>query len=141
MRETYLKIAFIGFIIIFLSTISYSQSQSPNIDPKWDKYYNDHPSGIEENHQASDFLNIANRLQFILKKGNMQQFQKFLLALTEDDLKQMMMDGWYYSRTFKHDDYFYLYNLTYKNITKESWDEYCPYLIPLMSLDKTISLH
>ena len=56
-------------------------------------------------------------------------------------LRQMKINGDYYSRTFKHDDYFTLYNLYYTKITKETFDKYCPYLLVLMDLDKVINAH
>jgi hypothetical protein len=72
--------------------------------------------------------------------GDVNLLKKVLLSFSFEDLRQMSMTGNFYSRSKKHDDYFYLYNLTYKKITKEQWDKYCPYLIPLMEIDGVIKL-
>ena len=61
--------------------------------------------------------------------------------LGETSLYQMKIDGSYYSITFKHDDFFTLYNLYYIKIDKKTWDKYCPYLLPLMDLDGIIKLN
>src|SRR5690242_16201416 len=107
----------ITMLLLTCIQAGYSQSQFPDIDPKWDNYYNNSPSDIENHYQASDFINVAKSVHFVPQykafKGSFVLFQKVLLSLDEADLKQLQIDGRYFSRTYKHDDYFYLYNLTY----------------------------
>lgn len=115
-----------------------------NIDITWDAYYNLHPSGIESNFESSDFVDVIERVNFIpVKKelnGNQQLLKRVLLMFSPADLKQMQITGNYYSRTTKHDDYYRLYNMVYKPISKDDWNKLCPYLIPIMDLDGTINL-
>lgn len=115
-----------------------------NIDSTWDYYYNNNPSGIENNYQASNFIDIVEKVNFTPKRselnGSQQLLQRALLMLDSGSLRQMMITGNYYSRTYKHDDYFRLYNMTYNQISKNTWDRLCPYLIPLMNLDGTVIL-
>jgi hypothetical protein len=135
-------------IIAFLciTTISSkAQYNDPNISTYWDNYYNNNPSGIEINYQATDFINAINLVSFKPKSNLLQKSQdllkKALLMLDQGSLKQMSIDGNYYSRIKKHDDYFALYNLVYEPISKSQWDRICPYLIPIMSLDNSIKLN
>jgi hypothetical protein len=132
-------------LFTFISLSSKAQQTDPNISPYWESYYDSRPSGIRENFQATDFIKIIDYFNFIPKSNLLQKNQQFLkkvlLMLDQNDLKQMSIDGWYYSMTKKHDDYFMLYNLTYQPISKDYWNAYCPYLIPLMSLDSTIKLN
>lgn len=137
-------LTFLIGLLIFSAT-SYGQSSFPDINPKWDNYYKANPSGIEDNYQASDFISILRLVRFVSTrremKGNRDLLETALLSLPQAGLRQMMIDGNYFSRTYKHDDYFLLYNKYYKTISKQTWDKYCPYLIPLMSVDDIISTH
>lgn len=136
----------VGMLLIFnlSSTTLLSQTNNPNVSPKWQAYYENNPSGIEENYQSSDFIRIAKLVGYSTvqkeMQGNSDLFEKILLSLSQATLKQMMINGWYHSKTYKHDDYFLLYNKYYKIITKDTWDKYCPYLIPLMSIDGVINI-
>jgi len=142
-----MRVYVLVFLLILSLTSKYCHSQNSfqDIDPKWDRYYDQNPSGIEEHYQASDFISVIDKVGFIpnrdLYKGDINYFKKLLLKLDIADLNQLKMTGNYYSRTLKHDDYFNLYNLTYKQVTKAIWDQYCPFLLPLMELDQTIKLH
>jgi hypothetical protein len=132
-------------IICLVITIKASgQSQFPDIDPIWDTYYDRYPSGIENNYKAVDFIRIIEATHFIpqgtLLRNDVQLLKKGLLMFDVAALRQMMMTGNYYSRTYKHDDYFELYNLYYSKISSETWIKYCPYLIPLMDLDGVLDL-
>ncbi len=133
------------FILFAFSTTCYSQSGNSNIDPKWDKYYETFPSGIEVNYSSSDFIKVLELVNFIpqgnLMKNDFQLCKKVLLSLPPEGLKQLSITGNYYSRTIKHDDYYELYNLTYKHISKDIWDKYCPYLLPIMDVDGTVRFH
>lgn len=131
--------------ILLKSSFAFSQDYKDYLSPYWDEYYNSHPSAIEQNFQASDFINVIDYVSFSPKSsylnGSVSLLKKCLLKLEYADLRQMMITGRFYSRTKKHDDYFQLYNLTYNSISKGTWDSYCPYLLPLMELDGTIKLH
>ena len=130
-------------LLCLLNTKMYSQSNF-NIDRLWDNYYNTNPSGIENNYSASDYINVIEKVNFIpVRKelnGSSQLLKRVLLTLGADSLRQMMITGNYYSRTIKHNDYFNLYNMTYSQINKDTWNKLCPYLIPLMDLDGTLNL-
>lgn len=132
-------------LICFALTIKVSgQNQFPDIDPQWDNYYKNDPSGIEHNYSASDFIRVIDAVNFVpqgtLLKKDVQLFKKALLMFDGADLRQLMITGVYYCRTFKHDDYFELYNLYYSRISKDTWNKYCPYLLPLMDLDGIVKL-
>lgn len=129
---------------LFFSNVVFSQDYKAYIDPKWDKYYNDNPSEIIKNFRAVDFIKIIDMVGFKPTrkelKNDVDLLKKGLLRFEFQDLNQMRITGSFYSRTYKHDDYFILYNLYYPKISKSVWDTYCPYLIPLMELDDTITL-
>jgi hypothetical protein len=139
-----LRLLLFTLICISLTIRSTGQNQSPNVDPKWGNYYNNNPSGIENNFSGMDFIKVIELVDFIPQGPQVKDVQilkKVLLRFETADLRQMMITGNYFSRTFKHDDYFALYNLYYNKISKETWDKYCPYLLPLMDLDGTVKLH
>lgn len=132
-------------VVLLCSYSSRSIAQSNyNIDITWDAFYKLHPSGIESNFESSDFVDVVERVNFIPVKrefnGNQQLLKRVLLMFSPADLKQMQITGNYYSRTTKHDDYFRLYNMVYKPISKDEWNKLCPYLLPLMDIDGTVIL-
>ncbi len=135
------KILFL--LALLLCNISFSQV-TKDIDPKWDNYYKENPSRVYDHYQGTDFIAVIEKVGFVpiskLFEKNVNFLKRMLLTFTQDQLELLSSEGWYYSRTFKHDDYFYLYNMTYKKLTKEVWNLYCPYLIPLMNLDGIIDL-
>ena len=132
-------------LVLFLCTKAFSQTQDSNIDPAWDNYYNQHPTEISQVKSGGDFLSWKN-LFSIHTNGKMfhgddDLFDKTILNLDSKTITQLIIDGDYYSRTYKHNDYFTLYNLCYGKtnpIQKAVWDEYCPYLIAIMEIDGTI---
>ena len=139
-----LRLLLFTFIFIALTVKTTGQNQSPNIDPHWDAYYDNNPSGIENNFSGMDFIKVIELVGFIPQGPQLKDVQilkKVLLRFDTADLRQMMITGKYFCRTFKHDDYFSLYNLYYQKITKETWNKYCPYLLPLMDLDQVVQLH
>jgi len=129
----------------FISIFSIGQSFGSQIDQYWDNFYNKNPSGIENNFQSIDFIRVMEIVKFSPKRsdirGDVSLFKKALLSLNYQSLSQMMRDGSFYSRTIKHDDFYYLYNSTYQKISKSTWDNYAPYLIPLMKMDGIIKLN
>jgi hypothetical protein len=123
-------------LVFFIFCIAYSNAQ---ISQKWDIYYKNNPSGIENNFSASTFIEVINFVGFQSKTYKPEaSFKKILLMLPFEGLQQMMITGDYYSRTIKHDDYFELYNLNYIKISKQNWDSYAPYLLPLMQIDGVV---
>jgi hypothetical protein len=129
----------------FLPKISFCQSYKDYIDPVWDNYYNRNPSGIETNFKGSDFIKIVEYVNFIPTRseirGSQEKLKRVLLILGFESLQQMMITGNFYSRSYKHDDYYYLYNSYYSKIEKITWDRYSPYLIPLMEVDGLIKIN
>jgi hypothetical protein len=127
-------------IVLIQYCSAFSQDYRDMLSPQWDKYYDVNPSGIDDNYQGSDFVRIIEIVDFTPRsssmfKGDVNLLKKVLFAFKFEALRQLSITGSFYSRTKKHDDYFRLYNLTYKSITKYEWDKYCPYLIPLMEID------
>lgn len=141
------------FLLISLVSVIVASAQVNNqdIDPKWDKYYSERPTDIEIKYKSDDFTKVIKLVNFVPQSKYFQsKYSKIksrtyllvgiLLTMSEDELRQLKIDGKYYSKTYKHDDYFMLYNKTYNQISKETWDTYCPYLIPLMGIDDLIEL-
>jgi hypothetical protein len=133
------------FLILLLvcSFYSFSQSTEPNIDPKWDKYYDNLPR-TEKDFTATKIIEVIDLLRWKPTKhpykDNLQTLKKVILMFPQEGLRQIMIDGNYYPRTYKHDDYYNLYNLYYTPINKTDFDYYCPYIIFLMGLDEIIKI-
>ena len=73
-----MKLKLLISLIITLSCLQLlGQYQDLNIDPKWKKYYENNPSGIEQNYNAIDFIKIIELVNF--------KPQKRLLELTKGD--------------------------------------------------------
>jgi hypothetical protein len=110
--------------MVVVSFAVQAQDASRNIDPKWDKYYDANPSGIETAHQSSDFIRVARLVGFVPTrkeiKGNVNLFETVILRLEQDDLNQLRIDGEYFPRTYKHNDYLLLYNKYYKTVSQET---------------------
>jgi hypothetical protein len=135
------------FILTFLSILNITSfaQQNKDIDPVWEKYYKENPARVYEHYTGSDFITVIDSVEFVPAKngvfnGRVNLLKRMLLTASHDGLEILSSEGWYYSRTYKHDDFYFLYNMTYKKITKKMWDVFCPYLIPLMNLDGTINL-
>jgi hypothetical protein len=138
------KLLLAATIFTLLSLSLKAQQTDPNISPYWENYYRQYPTEIEEKYQGIDFIQVIEEVNFQPKSSLLQNqtiLKKGLLIFSQEALRQMSIDGWYYSMTKKHDDYFTLYNLTYQPISKETWNRLCPFLIPLMSIDSTIKLN
>lgn len=132
-------------LCLFVPKTGFCQDYKDYIAPEWDNYYNRNPSGIESNFTGADFIRVIENVNFIptLKqiKGDTNKLKQVLLTLDFPSLRQMSIDGNFYSRSHKHDDYYYLYNTYYPKIEKTTWNKYAPYLIPLMSIDGVIKLN
>ena len=136
---------FFTVLCLFIPKTILSQDFKDYLDPKWDNYYDNNPSGIESNFSGSDFIKVIDIVNFIPTlreiKGDVNLLKRVLLTLDFASLRQMSMDGNFYSRSKKHDDYYYLYNTVYPKVEKNTWNRYAPYLIPLMSIDGVIKLN
>ncbi|MDG4950475.1 hypothetical protein NLM59_06035 [Weeksellaceae bacterium KMM 9724] len=125
------------YLLLLLSS-NFVLGQFPDIDPTWDNYYNNNPSGISKNYSGEEIVRIIHKVGFEPKTQELkhQNLEKILMLFTDETtLRQFSIDGDYYSRTYKHDKWFELYNSIYKRVDKKTWDRYCPYLIPLMKID------
>lgn len=144
MKTIFIKSYFL-FILLISINESFAQDYKDYLSSYWDDYYTNNPSGIAENFQASDFIRVIDLVEFVpsssITNRNVNILKKGLLKLEFAALKQMSITGDFYSRSKKHEDYFQLYNLTYKPISKAYWINYCSYLIPLMEIDGVIKLH
>jgi hypothetical protein len=130
---------------VSISSVSYGQDYKDYLDPTWDRYYDNNPSGIESNFKGSDFIKVIEYVKFIPRRneinGDVNKLKQILLIFDFATLRQMSITGNFYSRSKKHDDYYYLYNSFYSKIDKNTWDKYSPYLIPLMEIDGLIKLN
>ena len=92
-----------------MPTMGLSQDYRDYLDPKWDNYYNNNPSGIESNFTGSDFIRVIEIVNFIPTlreiKGDVNLLKRVLLTLNYAALRQMKIDGDFYSRSKKHDDF------------------------------------
>lgn len=68
---------------------------------------------------------------------DIKQFKSVILQLSERAYTQMNIDTWYLC-SYKHEEYFQIYNLNYKTVTKSYYDDNCKALIALMLIDGTI---
>lgn len=125
-----------------LAAPAFCQPQYPNINPQWDNYYNNYPSGIDRNFKSSDLIRILEKVGFVpasgTYNGNAAALQKTIVTMDDSLLKSLKANSDYLSRSYMHEDFFELYNSAYKKITRDEWDSMCPYLIALMKLDKKV---
>lgn len=105
------------------------------MDKYWSNQYR------EKKYSQWDYISIAEKLNWKPKqtsrfKGSFAMFEKVFIEICKDSrvLPQMKIDGWYNCST-DHDYLFEKYNRSYSKISKEIWDEYCPILYILMTLD------
>lgn len=141
------RLILIVSVFLFPLRKALGQDINSQLDPKWAKYYGDDPAGINTHHQGTDFIQVAKMVSFEPIKdlkdpkiGSGNRFLQFLfLNYSQKALNQFRIDGEIMSQTYKHDDYFNLYNMYYKKISKGTWDKYAPYLIVLMVADGLIT--
>ncbi len=112
-----------------------SIGQKP-IDKFWSNKYDN------LNYSAWDYISVAEKVNWKPKqnsvfKGSFELFEKIFIKVCTHDgvLKQLEIDGWA-NCSRDHEYLFEKYNRTYNKISKEAWDEYCPILYSLMSIDK-----
>jgi uncharacterized protein YdaU (DUF1376 family) len=56
--------------------------------------------------------------------------------MTPQEIDQLTRDSWYLC-SFKHGDYFLIWNMYYTKVDKENWDRVCMFLMALMCVDGT----
>jgi hypothetical protein len=143
--KNFKTIIFLLLLCVFVPITSFCQDYKDYIAPEWDNYYNKNPSGIKSNFKGSDFIKIVDLVNFIpVRKetnGDVNKLKRVLLTLDFETLRQMSINGNFYSRSHKHDDYYLLYNTYYPKLEKNSWNRYAPYLISLMHIDGVIDLN
>jgi hypothetical protein len=129
MKSINIKKCLIPFFCLFGLLKVASQEVKKN--PFGDKYDDKEFNGIKVIRviDASGFSPI--------KLKDIREFKAAILQLSDAAFKQINIDTWYLC-SFKHDEYFEIYNLYYKLITKQFYDENCKALITLMLLDGTI---
>lgn len=144
MENSHLTLKLFVLIFILNSAALVKAQTGLNLDQKWDNYYDQYPTSIRTNYEGTDFIKVIKDVNFSPNmreiKGDQDMFIRVILSLSLDALRQMSIDGDYYSRTKKHNDYYLLYNMNYEDISKDKWNRLCPYLIPLMSIDGIVKL-
>lgn len=118
------------FIILFGGVLQLNaQSTKPN--PYGDKYDDKDFNGLKVV-QTIDIIGFKP-----IRVKDIKQFKSVLLQLSDKAYTQLNIDTWYLC-SYKHEEYFQIYNMYYKAITKNLYDDNCKALITLMLVDGTI---
>ena len=122
-------------IKLFISMLLISNSlysQSPGNNPFGDKY--DDPS-----FEGSKIVQVIDAASFkpIKLTTDVRYFKSILLQLSQRAYTQINIDTWYLC-SYKHQDYFSIYNMYYKPVSLNFYAENCKALIALMLIDGTI---
>lgn len=123
------KITF--FILFFLFSFQLL-SQPYKSNPYGDKYDDKNFNGLK----VVQVIDISGFIPLKLTK-DVRQFKSVLLQLSDRAYTQLNIDTWSLC-SFKHEQYFQIYNMYYKPVTKSFYDENCKALIALMLMDGTI---
>jgi len=137
---TNIKTKLVDIIKFFFATslvlLSFKSVSQKPIDKFWSNKYDN------LNYSAWDYISVAEKVNWMPKqnsifKGSFELFEKIFIKVCTHDgvLKQLEIDGWA-NCSRDHEYLFEKYNRTYKKISKETWDEYCPILYNLMAIDK-----
>lgn len=108
----------------------YAQETKPN--PYGNKY-------DDKDFNALKIVSVIDAAGFkpIKVTTDLKQFKSALLQLSERAYTQINIDTWYLC-SYKHEEYFQIYNMYYKTVTRTFYDENCKALIALMLIDGTI---
>jgi hypothetical protein len=68
---------------------------------------------------------------------DLKEFKSILLQLSERAYTQINIDTWYLC-SYKHEEKFQIYNMYYKTVARNFYDDNCKALIALMLVDGTI---
>lgn len=117
-------------LLVFSLGSLYAQEMKTN--PYGDKYDDKDFNGIK-------VVQVIDAAGFkpIKVTTDIKQFKSALLQLSERAYTQMNIDTWYLC-SYKHEEYFQIYNLNYKSINRNFYDDNCKALIALMLIDGTI---
>jgi hypothetical protein len=117
-------------LLIFLGLANIASGQSSNNDYN-SKYDDPGFNGIK-------VLNVLESSGFkpVKSTTDMRQFKSAILVLSERAYAQINIDTWSLCSN-KHEEYFLLYNMYYKPVSKDYYDTNCKGLIALMLLDGT----
>ncbi|ASS47860.1 MAG: hypothetical protein A3D31_18460 [Candidatus Fluviicola riflensis] len=87
---------------------------------------------------ASQIVSVIDKVGFSPTKitKDVKAFKIVILQLGTNEIKQVNIDSWWLCNNRK-DDNFTIYNMLYKEVTKETFDLYCKELISLMVCDGT----
>jgi len=119
------------FFILFLFLSFHLIAQTYQSNPYGDKYDDKNFNGLK-------VVQVIDVSGFIPKRTNdLRQFKSILLQLSDRAYTQLNIDTWSLC-SFKHEQYFQIYNMYYKPVSKSFYDENCKALIALMILDDTI---
>jgi hypothetical protein len=118
------------FLLLFGFGPIYAQETKPN--PYGDKYDDKDFNGLKVV-QVID----ASGFKPIKLTTDIKQFKSVLLQLSQRAYTQMNIDTWYLC-SYKHEEYFQIYNMYYKTVTRSFYDDNCKALIALMLTDGTI---
>lgn len=130
MSKTKITMKQVIFIVFLgLANLAYGQSYNNAFGSKYD---DPEFSGIK-------VLNVLESSGFkpVKSTTDMRQFKSVILTLSERAYVQINIDTWALCSN-KHEEYFLLYNMYYKPVSKDYYDTNCKGLIALMLLDGLI---
>lgn len=115
--------------LFFLGLVNLATGQSSNNYSS--KYDDPEFNGIK-------VINVLESSGFkpIKSTTDMRQFKSVVLSLSERAYAQINIDTWSLCSN-KHEEYFLLYNMYYKPVTKNYYEINCKGLIALMLIDGT----
>jgi len=130
MRKKSLKKATI--LIVLLITFCRLSAQSNQPNPYGEKYH-------DRDLNALKIVNVIDTAGFMPIKltTDLRQFKAAILQLSDRAYNQINIDTWSLC-SYKHEEYFQIYNMYYKPVKRSYYDENCKALIALMLIDGTI---
>lgn len=118
-------------VFILLTFVSFTMFSQNNIG---DRYYQD------GEYSLISIIKIIEKSGFELQKldVSLEVFKRAVISLDEPTIRQLNIDTRYLC-TNKHDENFEIWNMFYKEISKEFYQENCEQLTALMLLDGIIA--
>lgn len=117
-------------VLLFCIGSLYAQETKPN--PYGNKY-------DDKEFNALKIVAVIDAAGFkpIKVTTDLKQFKSALLQLSGRAYTQINIDTWYLC-SYKHEEYFQIYNMYYKTVSRSFYDDNCKALIALMLIDGTI---
>jgi hypothetical protein len=115
------------FLMIGLSLLfNYAKSQNSNFDSKYD----------DPNFNALKVVKVIDECGFkpARSTSDMRQFKSVILSLSERAYQQINIDTWAICNKKREENYL-MYNMYYKPVTRNYFDENCKALITLMIIE------